>query len=187
MEKIIYKAFEEGNIDNLKDLCDDLMRFQADSAVIRKDVMASMNFENRLLPDFKNTKRKYMTVAYDGDIPVGFAFVTVTDLSKEEMDIKPSWASDLGGVGFYPMDYQVPKTIGTFKLLYVNDAYRGMNIGWDLSVRVMTWLRSQKDVEDLWVFVANGNEKVGGLYEKLGFKFSHAVFNGFIEAYSLKI
>jgi hypothetical protein len=50
----------------------------------------------------------------------------------------------------------------------------------------MGWLKSQKDVEDLWVFVANGNESVGKLYETIGFQFSHSVFDGFILAYSQK-
>lgn len=187
MNKIIYKTFEQGDISNLKDLCNSLMQFQADHATILPEVMASMNFENRLVPDFNNTERKYMAVAYDGDHPVGFAFATVTDLSKEDMSGKPSWADSLTGTGFYPDNYEVPKTIGTYKLLYVDPSYRGLNIGGALSRYIMNWLTSHQDVEDLWVFVANGNEVVGKLYEKLGFHHSHRVWGGFIEAYKKKL
>ncbi|WP_041865999.1 hypothetical protein [Sediminispirochaeta smaragdinae] len=33
---------------------------------------------------------------------------------------------------------------------------------------------------------ANGNESVGTFYEKIGFTFSHSVFDGFIQAYTEK-
>lgn len=183
MNKISYKTFEEGDISDLKDLCNKLMAFQAEHAKILPEVMASMNFENRLIPDFNNTERKIMSVAYDGDIPVGFAFASVSHLTESDKSGKPSWAESLEGTGFYPEDYKVPKMIGTYKLLYVEEAYRGRNISGKLSQEMMTWLRAQEDVEDLWVFVANGNESVGKLYEKYGFKLSHSVWSGFIDAY----
>ena len=183
MGSITYKDFQSGDIEFLRDLCNGLMKFQADHAVIKPEVMASMNFDNRLVPDFNNTKRKYIAVAYDGDKPVGFAFASVSNVTEEAVTTKPAWADDLDGIGFYPVDYNVPKTIGTYKLLYVNSDYRGLNIGGQLSDMIMTWLRGHDDVEDLWVFVANGNEIVGKFYEKLGFRFSHTVFGGFIEAY----
>jgi len=55
-----------------------------------------------------------------------------------------------------------------------------------LSNMTMDWLNSHEDVDDLWVYVANGNEIVGKLYEKYGFSLSHSVFNGFINAYCQK-
>lgn len=186
MKNIVYKDFENGSIDSLEELCNSLMKFQAKHAKIRPDIMASMNFQNRLLPDYHNTKRKYIAVAYDGEKAVGFAFASVSTVSKESINAKPGWADELEGLGFYPADYDVPKNIGTYKLLFVDSDYRGLNIGGQLSDMVMEWLNSHDDVEDLWVFVANGNEKVGRFYEKYGFNFSHNVFNGFIEAYCQK-
>lgn len=50
----------------------------------------------------------------------------------------------------------------------------------------MAWLNSHEDVDDLWVYVANGNEIVGKLYEKYGFRLSHSVYDGFIYAYCQK-
>jgi len=183
MKNIRYEEFSEGNIEFLRDLVNDLMRFQAEHATIRQEVMASMNFDNRLNVEYGTLDRKNMVVAYDDEKPVGFAFAAVSRINEETKSTKPSWAAELGGLGFYPDDYKVPKNIGTFKLLFVNPEYRGENIGLELSTRTMHWLNSQKEVEDLWVFVANGNEAVGHFYEKFGFQFSHKVFNGFIEAY----
>lgn len=183
MPTITYKHFEQGSIDNLKALCNGLMAFQAEHAVIRPDVMASMNFDNRLVPDYENADRKFMVVAYDGETPVGFAFATVSTISEAHISAKPPWAESIDGIGFYPTDYPVPNTIGTFKLLFVNPDYRGLSIGITLSAFIMDWLKSHEDVHALWVFVANGNEQVAKLYEKLGFVHSHSVFGGFIEAY----
>jgi len=186
MINIKYVEFNEGNIDFLRNLVNGLMNFQAEHATIRKDVMASMNFDNRLRPEFASTPIKNMVVAYDGETPIGFAFASVSMVNEDDISAKPGWAESLGGIGFYPKEYKIPTKIGTFKLLFVNENYRGYNIGWELSKRTMSWLRSQDGVEDLWVFVANGNEVVGSFYEKLGFKPSHEVFNGFITAYFQK-
>lgn len=187
MSKITYTDFENGDISNLRNLCNDLMKFQADHAKIKPEVMASMNFENRLVPDYSHASRKYIAVAYDGDKPVGFAFASVSEVTEDDVNEKSIWAENMGGLGFFPDDYGVPTTIGTYKLLFVDSNYRGLNIGRDLSQMIMKWLNSHDDVKDLWVFVANGNEKVAKFYEKYGFTHSHKVFNGFIEAYTQEL
>jgi len=183
MSNINYKVVTTDNIDFLEGLCNQLMKFQADHARIRSDIMASMNYNNRLKPEYASILRKHLVVAYDGERAVGFAFATVGRVTEENLKGKPGWASELNGVGFYPENYEVPKTIGTFKLLYVDDAYRDLSIGRQLSHMIMTWLNSQEDIDDLWVYVANGNEMVGKFYERYGFRLSHSVFNGFIDAY----
>ncbi len=186
IKSIAYQSFEHGDISHLKELCNELMIFQAKHAVIHPQVMASMNFDNRFAPDYAQAASKYMAVAYDADIAVGFAFATVSQVTKQVLTHRPEWAQQLSGMGFFPDAYSVPVTIGTFKLLYVSENYRGLNIGDTLSNMVMSWLRNQDDVEELWVYVANGNESVGKFYEKYGFAHSHSVFNGFIEAFSQK-
>jgi len=183
LKSISYDDFEEGPIDFLKDLCNGLMTFQAERALIRPDVMASMNFENRFLPDYNSAESKYVAVARDGLVPVGFAYAAVGSVDSDSLTHKPEWAADLKGTGFYPEDYDVPARIGTFKLLFISSEYRGMKIGEVLSDMIMTWLGKQRDLDDLWVYVANGNEVVGRFYEKLGFNFSHSVFDGLVSAY----
>jgi GNAT superfamily N-acetyltransferase len=183
MIDISYKEVTSENIDFLEDLCNQLMKFQADHATIRPDIMASMNYNNRLKPEYANASRKFIVAAYDKEKPVGFAFATVGKVTLDSLNGKPSWAAELEGTGFYPVSYEVPKTIGTFKILYLEEAYRGLGIGKQLTDMTMDWLNGQEDVEDLWVYVANGNEVVGKLYEKYGFRYSHSVYNGFIHAY----
>ena len=114
------------------------------------------------------------------------AFALVGEVIEDDISKKPIWAEDIDGAGFFPEGYVVPATIGTYRLLYVDLNYRGLSIGRDLSKMIMKWLNSHDDVVDLWVFVANGNEEVAKFYEKYGFSHSHAVFNGFIEAYTQK-
>lgn len=180
---ITYKAFNEGNVYEVRDLCNALMAFQAEHATILPEVMGSMNFENRLLPEFQSTEDKIMVIAHVDDVAVGFGFATATLITEDAINQKPSWAESLSGQGFYPEGYQGRK-IGTFKLLYVNPDYRGMQIGQTICTKIMDWLKG-RGRDDLWVFVANGNEVVGKLYEKLGFKYSHSVYNDFIQAYKL--
>lgn len=185
--KIEYRICTEENIDFLATLCNKLMKFQGDHAHIKPEIMSSMNYENRLKPEYANTPEKFMVVAYADNQPVGFAFGTIGMVTAESLTMKPAWAEDLGGIGFYPVDYDAPKKIGTFKLLYLDESYRNLGIGKELTDRTMTWLRGHEDVADLWVYVANGNEVVGKLYEKVGFHYSHPVWNGFIQAYRLNL
>jgi GNAT superfamily N-acetyltransferase len=184
--KIIYKEFKGDNVDFLKALVNELMLFQGDHAKIHPKIMSSMNYDNRLKTEYKGSDKEHMLVAYVNEKPIGFAYGTISEVIKDHLTMKPSWAKDLEGNGFYPLDYDTPKLIGTFKLLYVAENYRGMDIGKHLSDDLMTWLRS-KNVKDLWVYVANGNEKVGNFYENYGFSFSHSVYGGFIDAYKQEL
>lgn len=186
MINITYKEIKGNNVDFLKTLVNELMTFQAESAKIHPEIMCSMNYDNRLKQEYKGTDNEYMFVAYDNDNPIGFTYGTISQVTLDHLTMKPSWAVDLEGNGFYPNDYDTPKSIGTFKLLYVYEEYRGLSIGKKLSDNLMEWLKS-KSVEDLWVYVANGNEKVGKFYEKYGFTFSHSVYGGFIDAYKQEL
>ncbi|MCH4888082.1 GNAT family N-acetyltransferase [Acidaminobacter sp. JC074] len=182
MSKIEYKIYKGDNVDFLEELVNKLMSFQAEHAKIHPEIMASMNYNNRLKLEYKGSNNELMYVAYDNDQPIGFAYGTISQVANESVHSLPEVISNMGGKGFYPDDYQVPKSIGTFKLLYVDEKYRGFKVGKELSDYLMDWLRSS-GVEDLWVYVANGNEVVGKFYEKYGFNFSHSVCNGFIDAY----
>lgn len=186
MIAITYKEFKGKNIDFLKPLVNELMTFQTGCANVHPEIMASMNYDNRLKYQYKGSNNELMLVAYAYEKPIGFAYGAVSQVTLEHLYVKPEWAKELDGNGFYPNDYDVPKSIGTFKLLYVNENYRGLKIGKRLSNDLMIWLKSS-DVEDLWVYVANGNEKVGKFYENYGFNFSHSVYCGFIDAYKQEL
>lgn len=186
MPNIKYKIYKGGHVDFLEELVNKLMSFQAKHAKIHPEIMGSMNYSNRLKLEFKGSNNELMYIAYDNDLPIGFAYGAISEVTPENVNALPSVIANMGGHGFYPDDYEIPKSIGTFKLLFVDEKYRGLNIGKELSDYLMDWLRSS-DVEDLWVYVANGNEVVGKFYEKYGFTFSHSVCNGFIDAYRQKV
>lgn len=179
---INYKVFSGNNIDFLKPLVNQLMVFQAQHATIRPDIMGSMNYDNRMKSEYKGSKNEHLLIAYADEKPVGFAYGTIAEVTETDVTTTPDWAKTLQGMGFYPDNYDVPKTVGIFKLLFVDENYRGFNIGKKLSDNLMTWLREQP-VKDLWVYVANGNEKVARFYANYGFNFSHEVYDGFITAY----
>ncbi|HOO34311.1 MAG TPA: GNAT family N-acetyltransferase [Thermotogota bacterium] len=157
MKELVCRELSDVTISILEDLCNALMKFQAQHAVIKPEFMASMNFNNRFVPDYSGADRKYIVAAYDEDTPVGFAFATAGEIVESDLVSKPAWAEDLTGKGFYPDGYTTPKMIGTYKLLYVDPEYRGCKAGGKLSDMIMKWLKAQTDVEDLWVYVANGN------------------------------
>jgi hypothetical protein len=119
MTTITYKVFKGENVDFLKALVNALMAFQAKFAVIHPEVMAGMNYDNRLKPEYKGSQNERMIVAYADEKPVGFAYGAISQVTSEHLTAKPEWAEELDGIGFYPLDYDIPKTIGTFKLLYV--------------------------------------------------------------------
>lgn len=186
MVDLTYRVYQGENVDFLKPLVDELMTYQAEKASIHPEIMKSMNYNNRLKQEYQGSENQCMMIAYIGNEPIGFAYATVNQVTSKHMNNKPIWAESLHGLGFYPDDYDTPKSIGTFKLLYVKKNYRGLKIGKKLSDDVMIWLKS-KDIEDIWVYVANGNEKVGEFYKSYDFQFSHSVYNGFIDAYRQKV
>ena len=186
MQQIMYKTLIDSKLSSLENMCNALMRFQAENARLKPEVMASMNYRNRLEPEYHAAKLKQIDVAYSDGRAIGFSFATVSKITEEALNFKPSWAIELSGLGFYPSDYSVPRVIGTVKLLYIEPAFRGLNIGEHLTSRSLEWIDKNMDAGDRWVYVANGNERVGRFYEKFGFEHSHSVFNDFIQAYVLK-
>ena len=67
--------------------------------------------------------------------------------------------------------------------LYILPEYRGRRIASNLCGEAMRWFRSLTDPHTLYVYVSNGNEAVVSLFKGFGFRFSHAVFDGFLTAY----
>jgi len=64
--------------------------------------------------------------------------------------------------------------------------YRGRHIALDLCNEAMVWLRDVPDVEYIYVYISNGNDKVIDFYKNFGFEYSHDVFGKFIIAYYQK-
>lgn len=186
MEKdIVYRDLSSGPVEACRDLCDKLMAYQAEKAVVGKEIIASMCFENRLKPSFENAAVRFLLVAYDGEKPVGYMFATVDTVTEESMNIPLSWMKLLppDSMGFYPPNFPTPTKVGCLNNLFLLPEYRGLGIGKELFERGLEWLRGAPDLEYWFLDMSNGNN-MAPFYEKYGFRHSHAVFGGIIEAYS---
>lgn len=172
-----------------RELCNRLMIHQAENSVKYREILKKMNFDNRLALSFEKNEDKYLLVAMDEDIAVGYVFAlieTVTEISKNFM---PSWTKlmtkeDRESEGFYRKELVTPCIMGSIHNLYVLPEYRGSHIADQLMVKALEWIRSYEKVEKISVMVSNGN-KVGSFYERYGFKFDHEIFGGFIIDYMM--
>ncbi len=184
--QIIYKDESQGDVAVCKELCDQLMRYQASKtdAQIYKRILGSMCFENRLLPGFHSARERQLIVAYDGKRPVGYVFSTAETVTKQNKNARPQWALQIPGdtLWLYPDWLTTPAKIGDLNNLYVLPAYRGEKIGQGLMARAMAWLRGLPDAKWLFVYIANGND-VAAFYKRYGFAYSHEVLGGLIHAY----
>lgn len=169
-----------------RDLCNDLMKFQAELSTIRTDVLQAMTFENRLKPSFEKAEIRKLLLALDNQKPIGYAYADVADINKEARYYVPEWASNIytpGHLMFFPPQQKLPARLGTFNNLYIKPDYHGMGLGDKLSHYVMNWMKSIEKISGIYVYVSNGNERVADFYKKFGFRFSHEVLGGFITAY----
>lgn len=169
-----------------RDLCNELMQFQAQQSHMHSDVLAAMNYENRLKPSFLNSSHKKLLLATTNDQPIAYAYANTYTMEEDGRYFVPDWLSPIyknGQLVFYPDSQKFPAIIGVFNNLYVQPEYRGKQLGLQLATPIMQWLKSSNAV-DLYVYVSNGNEaRAVPFYTKLGFTFSHQVLNGFITAY----
>lgn len=186
MEKdIVYRDLSSGPVEVCRDLCDKLMAYQAEKAVVGKEIIASMCFEKRLKPSFERAAERFLLVAYDGEKPVGYMFAKVNTVTEADKVIPPDWMKLLppGSIGFYPLDLATPVRVGQPENLFLLPEYRGRGIGKELFERALEWLRGAPDLGYWFLDMSNGNN-MAPFYEKYGFRHSHTVFGGIIEAYS---
>ena len=187
-ENITYKDLSNGDVEVCRALCDELMRHQAGVGLKYREILAAMNFDNRLKPSFNEAAIRRLLVAFDGETPVGYIFACVADISEDAKYGPPPFSEsmkkeDASGLGFIPIWLKCPASVGEIVNLYVKREYRKLHIGGALMDEAMTWLRSYETAEHVLVYVSNGNDPAA-FYAKYGFTFSHDVLNGFIKCYS---
>lgn len=184
MENITIEVLTDGNIEQCRELCNELMAFQKAQATIAPEAFDSMNFDTRMKKSYENALRSQVVVVKDNGVPVGYVFSTI-EIVKKNDDALPAWApKDEHGnsKGFYPDWVKFPKTIGCLNNLYVRDEYRSLKLGSKLFQLSMDWLESFGDVDLLFIYVSNGNDAALNFYLNRGFTYSHEVFGGFIKA-----
>jgi len=167
-----YVKIEDSQIELCRDLCNKLMTFQAEQAEFGHEKLAAMNFENRMVPSVRDAEKNHILVVMDGSQPVAYAYSTINRMEDKMQELLgPS---------------TIEKThIGIFSNFYIEEDYRSLGIGSKLFDETIGWLRAADEVDDIFVFVSNGNDEALNFYEHKGFKVSHLVRDGFITALRL--
>jgi ribosomal protein S18 acetylase RimI-like enzyme len=183
MENITFEVVQDGNIEQCRELCNELMAFQKSKATIEPEKFTPMNFDTRMKKSYENALESQVIVVKDQGIPVGYVFSTIDGFDENSKSAYPEWAPIVeNGKGFYPEWDHLPKKIGCLNNLYFRDQYRGMGLGSKLFEMSMEWLESFSDVDLVFIYVSNGNDAALSFYLSRGFTFSHDVFGGFIKA-----
>jgi ribosomal protein S18 acetylase RimI-like enzyme len=167
---IHYELVSEDNISCIKDLVNELMSYQKSLAHIRPELFDTMNFETRMVPSVKNAKANFLLAAYDGDEIVGYVYSNVSP--------KEVYSNEFAT--FFDMASVAKDDVGCLSQFYIKDGYRSMGIGSELYNRSMDWLNSFGEIDDLFIYVSNGNDVALNFYKSKGFKVSHQILDGFI-------
>lgn len=190
-DNIIFEVVSDGNVEQCRDLCNELMAFQKAQATIAPEIFDGMKFETRLLSTFINSPVNQLIVAKEGDTPIAYIFSTIENVADGDKSAIPEWAPVKEGekaLGFYPPWDNFPTKVGCLNHLYIRDGYRGCGLGRKLLEQAMAWLTSFVDVNLTFVYISNGNHAALDFYLKHGFTFSHDVFGGFIQAaYKIRV
>ena len=168
--RIRYEVITEDDIICVKDLCNELMTFQKAKAYIRPELFDGMCFETRMVPSVKSAKANQIIVVKDDAEIVGYVY---SNISPKETYVN-QFAT------FFDLDSVANDDVGCLSQFYLKEAYRNAGIGTILFNRSMEWLRSFPSVNDLFIFVSNGNDNALQFYLGKGFKISHQILDGFI-------
>ena len=185
MENITVNKITDGNIEECRDLCNELMHFQQAQATLSPQSFAGMNFDTRMKPSFDKAERSQVVVVKDGNKPIGYVFSTIESINNGDKSTFPEWAPIQGVVncqGFYSDGVDLPEKCGCLNNLYLKPEYQSAGLGSQLLSVAMEWFASFSDVNLVFVYISNGNDRALAFYEKYGFVFSHDVFGGFIKA-----
>ena len=183
MSNIILELVPNMDIEQCRDLCNELMAFQKSKAHIAPESFNLMNFDTRMKKSIESALRSHVVVAKDNGVAIGYVFSTIDNITYEDNVNYPDWVPFTENIiGFYPAWVALPQKIGCLNNLYLRNEYRGSGLGVKLFDKAMEWLDSFSDTNMTFVFISNGNEAALDFYLKHGFTFSHDVFGGFIKA-----
>jgi GNAT superfamily N-acetyltransferase len=172
---IQYELVPEDNIICIKDLCNDLMAYQKRKAYRNKEFFDNMCFETRMIPSIKNAKENYIIVAKDENEIVGYAYSNISP--------KDTYSTDFATLqcdSFFDFDSVKGDDVGCLSQFYIKEDYRNTGIGSVLFERSKDWLNSFESIQDLFIFVSNGNDNALKFYQHKGFIISHEILDGFI-------
>jgi GNAT superfamily N-acetyltransferase len=173
---IDYEVIFAGAAFRVKDLCNDLMVYQKAKAHAYPEFFDNMCFETRMLPSIKSAKENYIIIAKDNNEIVGYAYSNISP--------KETYSNNFATLecdAFFDFASVKNDDVGCLSQFYIKDCYRNTGIGTALFERSMEWLTSFESINDLFIFVSNGNDNALKFYLNKGsFKVSHEILNGFI-------
>jgi GNAT superfamily N-acetyltransferase len=172
---IHYEVISDDHISCLKELCNELMAYQKSVAYLHTELFDGMNFETRMVPSVKNAKANFLVVAKDEQEIVGYAYSNIAPKQIYTNDF-----ATLQCEAFFDFDSVKTDDVGCLSQFYIKDGYRNLGIGSVLFNKSMQWLNSFTSMNDLFIFVSNGNEHALEFYQRKGFKISHQILDGFI-------
>lgn len=172
---IHYEVISEDNIILIKDLCNELMAYQKSKAHIHPEWFDNMCFETRVVPSVRSARANFIIAAKDGSEIVGYAYSNIcpkTTYSGGFATLEP--------VDFFDFHSVKGDDVGCLSQFYIKEGYRKIGIGTVLFKESMDWLNSFKSIEDLFIFVSNGNDNALKFYHSKGFTISHHILDAFI-------
>ncbi len=172
---IHYEVISDDSIIYIKDLCDELMAFQKSKTHIHPEWFDNMCFETRMIPSIKSAKANFIILAKDNNEIVGYAYSNICP-----KDTYSGGFATLEPVNFFDFDSVKSDDVGCLSQFYIKEGYRKTGIGTVLFEECMNWLNSFKSINDLFIFVSNGNDNALNFYQDKGFKISHHILDGFI-------
>ena len=184
MGNVVVEVVKDGNIEQCRELCNELMAFQKMKAVIAPESFDGMNFDTRMKKSYEGAIASQVIVAKDGGVPIGYCFSVIQEVEGVDGPY-PSWAPASGGGeyrGFYPDGKDLPSKVGCLNNIYFRSEYRGMGLGAKMLGMAMDWFGGFPGINLVFVYISNGNSEAYDFYIKHGFVFSHDVFGGFIKA-----
>jgi len=167
---IQYEVIPADNIICIKDLCNKLMAYQKSKAKFRPELFDGMCFESRMIPSVNKATANYILLAKDDIELVGYVYCNISP--------KETYSNEFAT--FFDLDSVKNDAVGCLSQFYIKEGYRNTGIGTVLFERSMDWLRSFKSINDLFIFVSNGNDSALKFYIGKGFKVSHQILDGFI-------
>ncbi|WP_059250587.1 GNAT family N-acetyltransferase [Escherichia albertii] len=190
-----FEIVTEGDIEQCRALCNELMQHQYKMSVQQRHIFAGMNFDTRLKPSFENASEKMLVIAKDEGSPIGYLYVDIDIIHEENINptleqIPPwAWALYQPGEsieGLYP-SWITPQKVGHLNNLYVKPEYQKRELGRKFMDIALDYFHRHEEVSNVFVHISNGNDTVIDFYKKFGFTHSHDVFKGIIYGYLLKI
>ncbi|WP_175989243.1 GNAT family N-acetyltransferase [Bacillus sp. Marseille-Q1617] len=165
-----FEILPEEEIDCLRESCNELMEFQQSVASIRPELFDDMSFETRLVPSIEKAIHNYTVVVKDADQIIGYVYSNISP--------KETYSNDFAA--FFDLSSVSKPNVGCLSQFYIKEGYRKYGIGSKLFMMSMDWLKQYNDIEDIFIFVSNGNSNALEFYKRKGFSVSHDILEGFI-------